>query len=103
MKTKIKVLIALVFLTLASNVYSFDHEDKLYHAGGSFAINHVLYVVCKNQLKFSKNECIIGSSVVTMGLGLAKEYVKDPQADPYDILANSGGIGLSIPFLIWEY
>ena len=98
-----QVIVVLLFLILGSNVYSFDNEDKLYHIGGSFAINHVLYVVCKNQLKLSKNECIIGSSMVTMGLGLAKEYIKDPQADPYDILANSGGIGLSIPFLIWEY
>lgn len=74
--------------------------DKAAHVGISWAMNHTAYTIC-NKITEDKArvECLIGSSVGTLAVGVAKEVLDGKKntgrehAD--DLIADTAGIALS--------
>lgn len=74
--------------------------DKAAHFGVSWAMNHTAYTVC-NKITEDKTqlECLIGSSVGTLAVGIAKEVMdgnkNTGREHLEDMAVNAAGIALS--------
>lgn len=74
--------------------------DKAAHFGVSWAMNHTAYTVC-NKITEDKArvECLVGASVGTLAVGVAKEIVdgnKNTRREHIDdLIADTAGVVLS--------
>lgn len=53
--------------------------------------------------ELDKNECMASAIGVAIISGMVKEFVIDRRFDGYDMLSNTIGVGLSIPFIHYEF
>lgn len=90
------MITTLLTLALTSQV----PVDKAAHIGISWAMNHTAYAVCN---KLTDNnaqvECLVGSSVGTLAVGVAKEILDGKKntgrEHAEDLAADAAGIALS--------
>jgi len=68
-------------------------HDKAAHFGGSWALNTTVYTVCNLTGDGLEVPCLLLSSCLTIGAGLAWEEMGDRSEG--DILADFIGVGLS--------
>lgn len=74
--------------------------DKAAHFGVSWAMNHTAYALC-NKITEDKArlECLIGSSVGTLAVGVTKEILdgkkNSGRQHAMDMAANAAGVALS--------
>jgi drug/metabolite transporter superfamily protein YnfA len=106
-KIALLTILSVLWIFMGENtaIAGMPHQDKVAHGVAVFTITHVGYVLCKNHLdpNMTDGECM----AMAIGLGvvaaLMKESVIDSKPDNWDHVGNAVGLGLAIPFLVWEY
>lgn len=99
---------SLVFLLACSSLLSANpierNVDKIAHATVTYSIIVTSYALCKQHWKeLSNGECLTFSYAGGVLAGALKEQVWDGRGDGWDYLANTTGVGLSIPVIIFGF
>ena len=108
-KNILKILLTSIIFCVILGSYGWcnpltDNQDKAAHAVTSFTISTVTYVLCRNHAKeLDKNECLGTALLVSFTVGMIKESIIDSKPSLGDNVSNFVVIGLSIPFLVYEF
>lgn len=104
MKRVIAVLIAAILPKVAfaeANNFDLSQVDQQAHLAVSYGITMTSSLLLEKK-GFKKNDAILYGSLISLGLGLLKEYAVDKEASQGDLIADAIGTGLGAG-VVWYF